>query len=193
MDDIIQQWYSAFLKTVQQHENSIVLKESALKERLSHWTTALTSVVVATCETIGWRASAKGHLLEMLPVHRSEYLALDVMAFADSNKRWRFPVAVMELENSKNNNLIAYSLWKVLCVRADLRIVFCYRKTSEESSTLIGFLRNEVIQAMALSGRITLHGETLIVVGSRDDSATFPYKFFKWWQLDKNTGTFHLI
>lgn len=33
----------------------------------------------------------------------------------------------MELENSRDSERIAYSLWKVLCVRAELRIVFCYR------------------------------------------------------------------
>ena len=99
----------------------------------------------------------------------------------------------MELENSKDDNRIAYSLWKVLCVRADLRIVFCYRRSADESSTLIRFLRTEVIQAMALMNRMNLEGETLVVVGSRDDSGTFPYRFFKWWQLDTNTGTFSLL
>ena len=38
-----------------------------------------------------------------------------------------------------------------------------------------------------------LSGETLVVVGSRDESATFPYGFFKWWKLDTNTGTFRLL
>ena len=190
---LAEKWQSAFIGIVQQHEYSTPLKEAALQERLGYWTKVLTSVVVATSESIGWQASAKGHHLEMLPIARSEYLALDVMAFPDGENRWRFPAAIVELENSKDDNRIAYSLWKVLCVRADLRIVFCYRRSADESSTLIRFLRTEVIQAMALMNRMNLEGETLIVVGSRDDSGTFPYRFFKWWQLDTNTGTFRLL
>jgi hypothetical protein len=45
---------------------------------------------------------------------------------------------------------------------------------------------------MELENRVKLEGKTLVVVGSRNDSATFPYGFFKWWSLDINTGTFKL-
>lgn len=190
---IAEQWQSTFLKTVQQHETAKTLKEAALQERLGDWTKALTAVTVATCESLGWQASAKGHHLQLLPIPRSEYLALDVMAFTDGEKRWRFPVAVLELENSKDDERIAYSLWKVLCVRATLRVVFCYRRGAEQGSQLIRYLRDEVVQAMGLLGRMELEGETLMVIGSRDDSNTFPYSFFKWWQLDTNTGSFRLL
>src|SRR5437899_12532040 len=69
----------------------------------------------------------------LLPIHRSEYLALDVVAFAEGEKRWRFPSAIMELENSPTEDQIAYSLWKVISVRANLRIVFCYRMNRDEN------------------------------------------------------------
>jgi hypothetical protein len=36
-----------------------------------------------------------------LPKRRSEYLALDVMAFAPGEKQWLFPCRVMELENNE--------------------------------------------------------------------------------------------
>ncbi len=103
MQSVDKQWQEAFLKTVQQHEYAFPLKEAALQERLGDWTKELTSVVVATCEAMGWQASAKDHRLDMLPI-----------------------------------------------------------------------------------------GKTLVVVGNRNDSATFPYGFFKWWSLDINTGTFIL-
>ena len=191
--NLAEKWKSAFLKIIQQHEHSTFLKEAALQERLGDWTKALTSVVIETSKSMGWQASAKGHYLQMLPVARNEYLALDAMAFPDGEKRWRFPVAVLELENSKDDDRIAYALWKVICVRADLRIVFCYRRSADEGSRLISFLRDEVIYAMGLINRINLEGETLLVVGSRDNSTTFPYGFFKWWHLDTNTGTFSLL
>lgn len=186
-------WQATFWQTLQQSEYANILREAGLQGRLTEWTIALTAVVVATCQTMDWQASAKGHPLGLFPVSPSEFLALDVMAFERGAKRWQFPIAVMELENSPDPNRSAYSLWKVLCVRASLRVVFCYRRRPEERATLIHFLRQEVLQGINLSDRIKLDGQTLIVVGSRDDSATFPYGFFKWWQLETNTGTFTLI
>jgi len=187
------EWRDRFMDVVRHDENAERLKDAALKERLTEWTAALTAVTVSTCQAMDWNASAKGHKLELLPVARSEYLALDVMAFPKGEKRWHFPVAVMELENSPQDDKIAYSLWKVLCVRADLRVVFCYRREAEGGSELIRFLRDDVVHPMGVAGRLNLQGETIVAVGTRDASHTFPYGFFKWWGLDLNSGTFRLL
>jgi hypothetical protein len=193
METLAEKWQAAFLQTIQRHEVAGPLREAALREALGNWTRELTNVAVRTCEVLGWRASAKGHRLTLLPFSRTEYLSLDLMAFEEGRNRWAFPVAVLELENSRNDDRIAYSLWKVLCVRADLRIVFCYRRNPEQGSALMRFLRDNVVHEMGLTGRTQLAGESLVIVGSRDESATFPYGFFKWWDLDKNTGTFRLM
>lgn len=193
MTDLVDQWRHAFFETVRQHKNARLLQEASQEGRLGEWTTTLTGVVVSTCQTVGWQASARGHQLDLLPVPRHEYLSQDVMAFAGGEKRWRFPVAVMELENRQEEDYIAYSLWKVLCVRADLRLVFCYRLSLTEVSALVQFLQNDVIASMGLSRRVALSGQTLVVVGSRDEADTFPYGFFKWWELEKNTGRFHPV
>lgn len=187
---IDEQWRAAFLQTVQQHERAQPLKEAALAGRLGAWTKELTAVAVSTCQSLGWQASAKGHRLELLPVTGSEYLGIDVMAFAQGKTRWRFPAAVIELENSQSDDRVAYSLWKVLCLRADLRIVFCYRRSLAKGSALMRSLREEAIEAIGVAGRMKLEGETLVVIGSYDSSSTFPYGFFKWLRLDNNTGTF---
>jgi hypothetical protein len=192
-ENLAKSWYEAFMETVRRPESAEPLRAAALDERLAAWTEEMTRVVVSTCVALGWQASAKGHQLELLPETRSEYLALDVMAFPDGEKRWRFPAAIMELENSKDDDRVAYSLWKVLCVRADLRAVFCYRRSPEEGAALVRFLRDEVVHAMALAGRVELEGETLLVVGCKNESSTFPYGFFKWWWLETNTGTFRLM
>ena len=184
-------WYQRFMDTVQSHESSGSLKEAALHGRLGPWTAALTKVVCTTCESMGWKAAAKGNRSHLLPVSGEEYLALDVVAFEpDGNRRWRFPVAVVELENSRTDDRVAYSLWKVLCTRADLRVVFCYRKDAAEGNTLVRHLSEQVAAAMALQERSKLGGETMLIVGSRNESATFPYGFFKEWQFDKNLGRF---
>lgn len=188
--DLPETFRRSFFDSVRDGPSAEALKQSALAERLAEWTTALTAVVVDACQRMGWQASAKAHKLNLLPVQRSEYLALDVMAFPGGQDRWRFPAAVMELENQAREDLIAYSLWKLLCVRADLRVLFCYRRNPELAAPLVRHLREEVIGAMGLSGRVHLDGITLLVIGSRSESDTFPYGFFSWWALDTNTGTF---
>ena len=185
------QWQSKFWAVVQQPDYSKVLKESGLQGNLSAWTSALTEVVVTTCQTMGWQASAKGHSLDLLPVRTSEFLSMDVMAFPKAAKPWQLPIAVMELEN--NQERIAYSLWKVLCIRVQLRIVFCYCDSASERSKQLNYLRREVIQTMSTMERQQLNGQTLVVVGSREEATTFPYGFFKRWELEKNTATFALM
>jgi hypothetical protein len=186
-------WRDTFWQTVQQSEYANALKQASLTENLSDWTKLLTGAVIETCEAMGWKASAKGHKLSMLPVARCEYLAMDVMGFADGDKQWRFPAIVVELENSQDIKNVAYSLWKVLCVRCELRIVFCYCRDSGERSQVIKFLKDEVIAALQLPIRAQLEGDTIVVVGSRSDSETFPYGFFKWWCLEKNTGILRIV
>jgi hypothetical protein len=187
---IMQNWQAAFWRTLQCHANADPLRDAALRGCLGEWTQALTTVVVTACEAMGWQASARWHPLDLLPMPRSEYLALDVMAFPAGAQRWQFPLAVFELENSRDDNRIAYSLWKVLCVRANLHVVFCYRRSPNEGAPLARFLQHEVVRAMPLSERITLGGETLVIVGSRDESDLFPYGFFRWWRLNTDTGGF---
>ena len=186
-------WRETFWSIVQQADHSQTLKEASMSERLGDWTKELTTVSVKTCQGLGWQAAAKGHRLELLPDAHSEYLGLDVMAFADGPTRWRFPVAAIELENSRKADRIAYSLWKVLCVRADLRLVFCYRREADEGAALIRWLSREVIDALGLDQRLSLSGELIVAVGSRGEAAVFPYGFFKWWRLESSAGIFRLM
>lgn len=190
-DSVASRWFEMFMETVQQHRLSAELRQASMQGALAKWTSALTSVVCSTCDFMGWKAAAKGNRSHLLPVSGEEYLALDVVAFEPAgDRRWRFPVAVVELENSRTDDRVAYSLWKVLCTRADLRIVFCYRKDSAEGSTLVRHLSEQVTAAMGIRERTQIGGETMLIVGSRNESATFPYGFFKEWQFDTNLGRF---
>lgn len=191
MVSVAQNWFNAFMETVKTHEGSTSLREAAERGALKHWTEALTGIVVGTFPKMGWRGAARGHRSELLPVSRSEYLALDVVAFETAgDRRWRFPVGVFELENSPDDDLVAYSLWKILCVRASLRVVFCYRRDASEGAELVRHLADQVVQSMEIPTRTGLAGETLVIVGSRSEAATFPYGFFKDWRLDLNTARF---
>lgn len=184
-------WLAKFMETLRHHDASAALRDAALKAQLAPWTQALTTIVVGTCEGMSWKSAARGHRSSLLPVPRQEYLSLDVVAFESAgDRRWRFPVAVFELENSLDDDRVAYSLWKVLCVRAQLRVVFCYREDSTQGSRLVSYLSTEVTRTIEASERTQLAGETLLVVGSRNQNRTFPYGFFKDWLFDANLGRF---
>ncbi|MBI1914949.1 MAG: hypothetical protein HYS12_09470 [Planctomycetes bacterium] len=124
-------WRDTFTAVLQTDDVATPLKQAALAERLTDWTKHLTSAVVQSCEALGWSAAAKGFTLDLLPQVGQEYLGIDVMAFEIPLRCgvpcWLFPVAAFELENSRDDGRVAYSLWKVLCVRAGLRVVFAYR------------------------------------------------------------------
>jgi hypothetical protein len=181
---------AVLMETLRDEDHAAPLREAASAGRLMAWTKALTSASVDTCSRLGWKASAKGHESELLPVRRGEYLGLDVIAFAPGERRWRFPLAVMELENQAREDAIAYSLWKVLSVRATLRVLFCYRKEASQAGSLKSHLQDEVIGSMDLGTRAALEGDTLLVIGRRAQAETFPHGFFAWWRLDANTGRF---
>lgn len=192
MGSLAQQWLSTFMETVKTHDGSAALRDAADRGELKAWTQALTAVVVGTFPQMGWQGAARGHKSDFLPISRSEYLSLDAVAFGSSgDHRWRFPIGVFELENSATDDLVAYSLWKVLCVRAGLRVVFCYRQDASQAAELIRLLAHQVVQSMEIPTRIGMGGETLIVVGSRSETASFPYGFFREWVLDANTARFH--
>lgn len=111
-------------------------------------------------------------------------------AEVDCPIRWPLPVAVFELENSNNDDRVAYSLWKVLCVRADLRVVFAYRPDWEKARQVVAVLEGEVVGSLTIPQRESLGGQTVLVMGSRGEGETFPWGYFKFWKLDANLGRF---
>lgn len=127
--NILSDWVPSFFNALEPREVAEPLREAASTGGLGEWTRLLTAAVVASCAQLKWPAAAKGHRLALLPQPQQEYLGIDVMAFpaalADGGPTWPFPLAVFELENQRER--AAYSMWKVICVRAELRVVFAYR------------------------------------------------------------------
>jgi hypothetical protein len=191
-------WHDAFLATVQEPQTAEPLKGASLAADMMAWTAHLTTAVVQSCEELGWPAAARGHRLALLPLAGQEYLSIDVMTFPKQNEesatfRWPMPLAAIELENARDDERVAYSLWKVLCVRAPLRVVFAYRPNWEQSRALVQALQESVIGGMGPAERMALGGETVVIVGNRGEGETFPWGYFKCWRLDTNLGRFEKI
>lgn len=166
------------------------LKAASLAGNLAAWTSVLTAITVKTCNDVGFQAAAKSKRCAVQPIKRNEYLSLDVMGLQPAVGDWSWPAVVCELENSADDRYVAYSLWKVLCVRAPLRVVFCYRSERSTGSALIAYLTRSVINSLSVEQRASTVGETLMIVGSRGLASTFPYDFFDEWKLNANTGRF---
>ena len=189
--ELADDWSRAFLAALQPRELAENLRTAATAGNLADWTRLLTGAVVKSCDALGWPAAAKGRALKLLPKAGQEYLGIDVMAFTPdggSGRRWPLPLAVFELENLKER--AAYSLWKVICVRATLRVVFAYRNDWEQIRTLVRELKDEVIAGLTVEERLSLGDNLLLVTGSRDEGETFPYGYFKIWRLNPNTASF---
>ncbi len=194
MSGLASRWASQFYTTLcDDRTTSDALREASLTLDLSRWTRTLTALVVRSFQQVGLVAAGKGSRCDALPVRRNEYLGQDVMAFQPGEPGWRFPTAVCELENASRSDLVAYSLWKVLCIRCSLRAVFCYRPDPASGPPLVSMLASSVVGAMPIADRAALDGETLVVVGSRNEADTFPYGFFQAWKLNSNTGRFERL
>jgi hypothetical protein len=179
-EHINSRWQDAFYTVIRQDERSPILKQASLDGDLETWTKELTAIVIKTCTEVGWQCAAKNNKGSVLPIQRNEYLSLDVMAFPEKESRWKFPIAVFELENQQKDEYIEYAFWKTVCVRANLRVLFCYRKNPDDGAQLVSTLNREVINAMKLEDRVNIGGEIIICIGNRSNAGTFPYDFFRW-------------
>ena len=188
-------WRVAFLNVVQEPEVAAPLKTASLAEDLKTWTACLTAAVVASCRNLGWLAAAKGHRLDELPQPGQEYLNMDVMAFSGSPAagRWRLPIAAFELENHRTDDRVGYSLWKVLCLRTELRVVFAFRRDWEESRRSVDAIGRDVVGSLTVAERMAVAGKTALIIGNRGDGESFPWGYFKMWLLDTNVGRFEKI
>jgi hypothetical protein len=193
---LFETWRGAFREYLGQQSSGTLLQTASLGEDLRNWTNELTTAVVRSCERAGWSAAAKWNPCRRLPQHGQEFLGIDVLAFppeGDPAYRWPMPLAVFELENARRADRVAYSLWKVLCIRTQLRVVFAYRPDWERSRQLVGVIERDVIAGLRHERRTSLDGQTVLVVGNRGEGETFPWGYFKFWMLNINLGRFEKI
>jgi hypothetical protein len=196
MKNLFETWRHGFGAYVERPRRGDLLKAASLIADLRTWTNELTTAVVRSCEAAGWIAAAKWNPRRRLPKGGQEYLGIDVIALPPDDApacRWPLPLAAFELENSRRDDRVAYTLWKVLCIRAALRVVFAYRPDWERSRQLVGALERDVIGSLAPAQRTSLDGETMLVLGNRGEGETFPWGYFKFWKLNANLARFEKI
>ena len=193
-DELAAQWRRAFFKTIEGAQVREPLRAAALAGRLGEWTTYLTGAVVSSCESLGLRAAAKGHTLDLLPQSGQEYLGLDVTAFLpDGGRVWPYPVAVFELENSASDDRVGYSMWKVACVHTVLAVVVAYRKSWPEAFELEATLERWAPEEFGPGWAHASESAILLALGSRDEGEGFPWGYFKFRIFNRNTRRFEKL
>lgn len=75
------------------------------------------------------------------------------------------PEAVAELENSWDVDRICYCLWKILCIRASVRVLVCYQKNEEMINSLRQRLENIIWGSSLMKGT---DGDLLAIIGQED-------------------------
>ena len=191
--ELFTSWHAAFVEVIRASSIGDPLREASQKAKLRAWTASLTAAVVQSCERMQWKAAGLKHKLDLLPQEGQEYLSLDVMGFdpESMNGRWPMPTAVFELENNKKDDRVAYSLWKVLCVKAPLRVVFAFRPDWDAGKRSVAAIGKDVINSLSAQQLHDLRGDTAIIFGNRGESADFPDGFFKCYLLDRELGRFN--
>lgn len=120
-----------------------------------------------------------------------EYLNIDAVFIANaeydllkSGSKWDpfvLPQAVVELENRYDVERISYALWKILCVRAPIRVLICYQKGADKIMSLKKHLESVIWQGSLMKGT---GGDLLIIIGDDSLEAETPlgeyFKVFEW-------------
>jgi hypothetical protein len=120
--------------------------------------------------------------------YSGEYLNIDSM-FIDKDAEWNeedwnplvLPTVVAELENKYENKDIIYSLWTILCIRAEIRVLICYQETTGKVNSLKSSIDRMITQEKLMQGE---DSELLVIIGddSKDEDSEWNqyFKVFEW-------------
>jgi len=125
------------------------------------------------------------------PEESGEHLGIDAMFFDRAeyervarDDQWDplvIPKTVVELENRYDHEKIKYCLWKVLCIRAPLKVLICYQDTGQKVQDLTGILETVIWEGNLMEDS---NSDLLIVVGDDSKGEETPwrqyFRVFEW-------------
>lgn len=125
----------------------------------------------------------------------SEYLGIDAVFIDDfegnfmEESDWNpvgLPRAAVELENSYEQKRISYCLWKLLCVRAQIRVLICYQGNQINVNNLKERLEDLIWQGSLMKGT---DADLLVIIGNEgvkdEKSAWSDYFSVYEWRNDR--------
>ena len=139
-----QQWLSSFIESLAE------LEEESNTNKDAEWTRFMVKVM----KLIGKKTN--NYVISKDPDNKrdsGEYLNIDAL-FIDNlaydnwnSEDWDPPVlpsAAVELENNDSFEKITYCLWKILCLRAEVRVLICYQKNEAKIAALKRHLEDTI-------------------------------------------------
>lgn len=124
-----------------------------------------------------------------------EYLGIDACFFdkskydcIDERSQWNptcLPRAVVEHENRYALKIIYYALWKILCVRAPIKVLICYQDSKPKVSSLKKRLQGFILQGDLMKDT---HDCLLVIVGNDsfgEDASWVDYFTVYEWRNDR--------
>ncbi|MDD5691725.1 MAG: hypothetical protein PHP10_00950 [Candidatus Omnitrophica bacterium] len=171
------QWIESFLESLFERKDESNL--DVYNEKDSKWTKFMVENVIKK----GMEEKTNCHVVcitsndSAIKQESGEYLNIDAMFFNTSDYQkqvylkvnnkidfdpWVLPAVIVEHENAgSGKEKIAYCLWKLLCIRSQLRVLICYWDSVDG---IREFLENTIIEGGLAEGLI---GELLIIIGDR--------------------------
>ena len=105
----------------------------------------------------------------------------DYDLLSDDEDPLTLPSAIVELENSYDNDKIAYCLWKLACIRSPIRVLICYQKGREAISSLVRHLEKVIRQNSLLKDDTS---DTILIIGDGTKGEGYEwadyFSFYEW-------------
>jgi len=163
-----EQWVEAFWQSLAENREKANMGEYF--RRSSKWTELMVEDVLK--KGIGKRTNCQVSCIshdKMIKEKNSEYLTIDAMFFNENDYKTKnrkgydpfvLPTVVVEHENmGTGEDKICFCLWKLMCIRAGLRVLICY-------SDSVKGLKKQLEDTMQ-EGNLAknLMGDLIVIVG----------------------------
>ena len=129
------------------------------------------------------KSTPKNHIGVYLDIYAFYFDKADYdlpIGMSDYEDPFSLPNVVVELEKSLDINKITYCAWKILCVRAPIRVLICYQKGKDKILSLVKHLEEIIWQRGLLKDD---NGDFFVIIGNdkkgESDWEDF-FSIFEW-------------
>lgn len=171
------------------HFTKIIDKEEEKQWTAAQWTEFMGRVLDHVAKKINCYV-ARHRQKKKEDEDSSEYLGIDAV-FIDNfeyksmeESDWNpvgLPRAAVELENSYDQKRISYCLWKLLCVRAQIRVLICYQDNQVKVDNLKERLEDLIWQGSLMKGT---DADLLVIIGNegveKEKSWSDYFSVYEW-------------
>lgn len=175
-------WIKVFMESLKALENKNCWGKGDVE-----WTICMGKVLERVGKEIECDVTMRRNITKK-DAYSGEYLNIDAM-FTDNQEDWNeedwnplvLPSVVVELENDYGGKQITYCLWKILCIRAEIRVLICYQDATNKINCLKTRLEEVITERELMKGE---DSELLVIIGddSKNEYSEWNeyFKVFEW-------------